>query len=128
MSETDNIQNLVTPETKTGSDEKKMSSYTGQEKQNVSYYGDAMNDNNVNDLVDDTIPHVVILVGFPKYGKSTFVSSFYHAVMKNGQIGNYQFVDSETIFGFEQRAHIRKVETMTKKRLFSPCLVILISL
>ena len=117
MSESDNIQNLVTPETKTGSDEKKMSSYTGQEKPHVSYYGDAMNDNNVNDLVDDTIPHVVILVGFPEYGKSTFVSSFYHAVMKNGQIGKYQFVDSETIFGFEQRAHIRKVETKTKKRL-----------
>lgn len=117
MSETDNIQNLITPETKTGSDEKKMSSYTGQEKPHKSYYGDAMNDKNVNDLVDDTIPHVVILVGFPEYGKSTFVSSFYHAVMKNGQIGNYQFVDSETIFGFEQRAHIRKVETKTKKRL-----------
>ena len=117
MSETDNIQNLVTPETKTGSEEKKMSSYTGQEKLHVTYYGDAMNDNNVNDMVDDTIPHVVILVGFPEYGKSTFVSSFYHAVMKNGQIGNYQFVDSETIFGFEQRAHIRKIETKTKKRL-----------
>ena len=117
MSDTDNIQNLVTPEIKTGGDEKKMSSYTGQDKPHVSYYGDAMNDNNVNNMVDDTIPHVVILIGFPEYGKSTFVSSFYHVVMKNGKIGDYQFVDSETILGFEQRAHIRKEEIKVRKRL-----------
>ena len=30
------------------------------------YYGDALNDTNINELVGDEIPHVVILVGFPK--------------------------------------------------------------
>lgn len=28
------------------------------------YYGDALNDTNINELVGDEIPHVVILVGF----------------------------------------------------------------
>lgn len=98
-------------------EEKKMSDYTGQEQQKEHYYGEALNDSNVNDLVDDTVPHVVILVGFPKYGKSTFVSSFYHAVMKNGKIGKYKFVDSETLLGFERRSHIRREEIRVKKRL-----------
>ena len=98
-------------------EEKKMSDFTGQEQQKERYYGEALNDANVNDLVDDTVPHVVILVGFPKYGKSTFVSSFYHAVMKNGKIGKYKFVDSETLLGFERRAHIRREEIRVNKRL-----------
>ena len=47
-------------------EEKRTSDYTGLEQQKERYYGEALNDINVNDLVDDTIPHVVILVGFPK--------------------------------------------------------------
>lgn len=118
MSETENIKNLVNPETTGDEGEKtKMSSYTGLEQPKEQFYGEAYNDSNVNDLVDETTPHVVILVGFPEYGKSTFVSSFYHAVMTNGRIGKYKFVDSETILGFERRAQIRHEENRVKKRL-----------
>lgn len=117
MSETDNIKNLINTENNSSVDEKKMSDFTGQDKKKEQLYGDALNDNTVNNLVDDINPHVVVLVGFPKYGKSTFVSSLYHAVMKNGSIGKYKFVDSETILGFERRAHIRREELRINKRL-----------
>lgn len=119
MSDTDKkpVELITTGGNNGDGEEKRMSDYTGLEQQNESYYGEALNDINVNDLVDDTIPHVVILVGFPEYGKSTFVSSFYHAVMKNGRIGKYEFVDSETLLGFERRAHIRREEIRVKKRL-----------
>lgn len=73
------------------------------------YYGDALNDDNVNDIIDDVVPHVVVIIGFPKYGKSTFVASLYHAVLTVGKIGKFRFVDSDTITGFERRAQIRKL-------------------
>ena len=117
MSEIDNIKELVNPEATIQDDKTKMSSYTGQEQPKEQYYGEAYNDSNVNELVDETTPHVVVLVGYPEYGKSTFVSSFYHAVMTNGSIGKYKFVDSETILGFERRSQIRLEETRVKKRL-----------
>lgn len=83
----------------------------------LPFYGDAMNESNVNELVDDVVPSVFVLIGFPKYGKSTFVSSFYHVVMREGKIGKYKFLDSETLAGFERRSHIRNAEIVAKKRL-----------
>lgn len=83
----------------------------------ATYYGDALNDHNVNEIIGDEMPHVVILVGFPKYGKSTFVASLYHKVLTMGKIGRYLFIDSETIAGFERRAQVRKIELKIKERI-----------
>lgn len=81
------------------------------------YYGDALNDTNINEVVGDEIPHVVILVGFPKYGKSTFVASLYHKVLTTGYVGDYMFVDSDTLAGFERRAQVRDIELKIKDRI-----------
>ena len=81
------------------------------------YYGDALNDTNINEVVGDEIPHVVILVGFPKYGKSTFVASLYHKVLTTGCVGDYMFVDSDTLAGFERRAQVRDIELKIKDRI-----------
>ena len=122
MSETENLKGYIT-DTGEGEAEKqneagkKISEYTGPYKKKGTYYGDALNDSNINDIVGESQPHVVVLVGFPKYGKSTFVASFYHAVMTTGQIGKYKFVDSDTLVGFERRAYIRQAELRIKKRL-----------
>lgn len=83
----------------------------------TAYYGDALNDQNVNEIVGNETPHVVILVGFPKYGKSTFVASLYHTILTSGGIGKYRFIDSETIAGFERRAQVRKIEHELKDRI-----------
>lgn len=94
------------------------SDYAHQEATSgVAFYGDAKNDDNVNDLVDDIVPSVIVLVGFPEYGKSTFISSFYHIAMCKGKIGKYKFLDSETLAGFERRSHIRNAEIVAKERL-----------
>lgn len=76
-----------------------------------------MNDTNINEVVGDEIPHVVILVGFPKYGKSTFVASLYHKVLTTGCVGDYMFVDSDTLAGFERRAQVRDIELKIKDRI-----------
>ena len=81
------------------------------------YHGDALNDTNINEVVGDEIPHVVILVGFPKYGKSTFVASLYHKVLTTGCVGDYMFVDSDTLAGFERRAQVRDIELKIKDRI-----------
>lgn len=81
------------------------------------YYGDALNDTNINEVVGDEIPHVVILVGFPKYGKSTFVASLYHKALTTGCVGDYMFVDSDTLAGFERRAQVRDIELKIKDRI-----------
>ena len=81
------------------------------------YYGDALNDTNINEVVGDEIPHVVILVGFSKYGKSTFVASLYHKVLTTGCVGDYMFVDSDTLAGFERRAQVRDIELKIKDRI-----------
>ena len=122
MSETEDMRGYITKpnegsvenQNETG---KKISEYTGQNKKKGTFYGDALNDGNINDVVGESQPHVVVLVGFPKYGKSTFVASFYHAVMTTGQIGKYKFIDSDTLVGFERRAYIRNAELKIKTRL-----------
>lgn len=96
---------------------KSIADYKEDKTSERHYYGDALNDDNVNDIIDDVVPHVVVIVGFPKYGKSTFVASLYHAVLTVGKIGKFRFVDSDTITGFERRAQIRKLEHETKKRI-----------
>lgn len=94
------------------------SDYGNQEPtSSFTFYGDAMNDANVNELVDDIVPPVIVLVGFPQYGKSTFISSLYHLVLHTGKVGKYKFLDSETLAGFERRSHIRNAEIVAKERL-----------
>lgn len=119
MGETDKIKELITnpaANTEQGGG-KKISDFTGKPSQSGTLYGDALNDTNINDIIEDTPPHVVVLIGFPKYGKSTFVASFYHAVMTTGAIGKYKFIDSDTLLGFERRAHIRREELKVGMRL-----------
>lgn len=83
----------------------------------VGYLGDALNDENINNIIDEVSPHLIVLVGFPKYGKSTFVSSLYHVLLTEGKIGKNKFVDSDTIVGFERRTFVRRYEKNYKKRL-----------
>lgn len=119
MGETDKINELITnpaANIEQGAG-KKISDFTGQPNLNGTLYGDALNDTNINDIIEDATPHVAVLIGFPKYGKSTFVASFYHAVMTTGTIGKYKFIDSDTLLGFERRAHIRNEELKVGVRL-----------
>ena len=89
MSEDQNLEQFINTSAQSQEGGKSISDYKNKESKERHYYGDALNDDNVNDIVDEVIPHVVVLVGFPEYGKSTFVASFYHALLTTGKIGKY---------------------------------------
>lgn len=88
-----------------------------QENTGASFYCDALFDYNINDAIKTSHPHLVTLVGFSEFGKSTFVASLYHTLMANGNIDGFEFVDSDTYSGFERRAHVRNAAIMSNKRL-----------
>lgn len=81
------------------------------------FYCDALFDHSINGVIGSVIPHLITLIGFSEFGKSTFVASVYHELMTNGCIGEYQFVDSDTYAGFERRAHVRNAKINPEKRL-----------
>lgn len=80
------------------------------------FYCDALHDESINDVIGNTTPYLVTLVGFSEFGKSTFVASLYHELMACGEIDGYKFVDSDTYSGFERRAHVRNAQIKTNKR------------
>lgn len=75
-----------------------------------SYYLDALNETEVNKLVKDTRPELIVLLGLNDFGKSTFCGSLYHLLRTKGSLGNYVFIDSETFIGWERRVYLRRVE------------------
>lgn len=88
----------------------------GQQTNNNRFYCDALDDEEVNKVVRNVVPHVVTLIGFVDFGKSTFVGSLYHYLMVNGGIAGYTFYDSDTFSGFERRTYIRNVKLNPKTR------------
>ena len=80
------------------------------------YYSDALDDSQINGIIRSINPHLITLIGFSEFGKSTFVASMYHRAMTQGQIDGYDFYDSDTFSGFERRAYIRSVELKLNKR------------
>lgn len=87
-----------------------------QPKNERRFYCDALDDDNVNQVVKDVVPHVVTFLGFAEFGKSTFVGSLYHYLMANGVIGDFTFYDSDTFSGFERRTYIRNAKLNGVKR------------
>lgn len=80
------------------------------------YYSDALDDSQINGIIRSVNPHLITLIGFSEFGKSTFVASMYHRAMTQGQIDGYDFYDSDTFSGFERRAYIRDVGLKPNKR------------
>ena len=87
-----------------------------QPKNDRRFYCDALDDDNVNQVVKGVVPHVVTFLGFAEFGKSTFVGSLYHYLMANGVIGDFTFYDSDTFSGFERRTYIRNAKLNGVKR------------
>lgn len=74
-----------------------------------SFIGEAIsNDRDVNLIDSQFKPEVTVLVGFPEYGKTSFVASLYHIAVSTGKIGNWESYDSDTFVGFERRLFLRR--------------------
>lgn len=74
------------------------------------YYCDAMNDGNINMVLNNVKPELIVLIGFSDYGKSTFVGSLYYYLLTKGQVGGYVLYDSDTFAGFERRLYLRNIK------------------
>lgn len=74
------------------------------------YYCDAMNDENINMVLNNVKPELIVLIGFSSYGKSTFVGSLYYYLLTKGDVGGYELYDSDTFSGFERRLYLRNIK------------------
>jgi len=72
------------------------------------FYTDALNEANINSIITDQKPELIVLFGLNDLGKTTFVGSLYHLLRVNGEMNEYKFVNSDTFAGFERRVFLRK--------------------
>lgn len=81
----------------------------GQEEQQEAgtFLFDALSDDEVNGVLKDMRHSLVVLIGLPGSGKSTFVGSMYHLLMTKALVGNYYMIDSDTYVGLERRVYLR---------------------
>lgn len=74
------------------------------------FYCDAMNDGNINMVLNNVKPELIVLIGFSDYGKSTFLGSLYYYLLTKGNVGGYELYDSDTFSGFERRLYLRNIK------------------
>lgn len=81
-----------------------------KENDNSMFIGEALDDDEkLNLLMTDSKPYITILIGFEGYGKTSFVATSYHLLLDKGSIGDYKFVDSDTLVGLERRLFLRRL-------------------
>ena len=68
---------------------------------------DALSDEIVNRALKNLKHKLVVLIGLPSSGKSTFVGSMYHLLMTKSSVGNYRILGSDTYVGLERRVYLR---------------------
>lgn len=74
-----------------------------------TFIGEALDDDTkINSLMTMNRPEIVALVGFVGYGKTSFIASFYHTLLRDGQIRGYDFYNSDTLTGLERRLFLRR--------------------
>lgn len=96
------------------------SGFTPPEPETSQFYCDARNDGNINMVLNNVKPELIVLLGFADYGKSTLVGSLYSYLLSKGNVEGYDLYDSDTFSGFERRYYLRNVkndETLKSKTL-----------
>ncbi len=86
------------------------------------FFGDALNEDNINEIITNSIPKLIVFVGFAGYGKSTLVGSLYQYLLHGLDLEGYSLIDSKTFTGFERRVSLRRLsedrlESNTKRTL-----------
>lgn len=77
-----------------------------------SFVGEAiLNDKDINSIESQLKPEATVLVGFPNFGKTSFVASLYHIATSTGKVGKWDCYDSDTFVGFERRLFLRRYNT-----------------
>lgn len=84
--------------------------FTPPDPETTQFYCDALNDENINMVLNNVKPELIVLLGFADYGKSTFVGSLYSYLLSKGNVEGYELYDSDTYSGFERRYYLRNVD------------------
>lgn len=75
-----------------------------------TFISDAIGDDEkLNEIETESKPEIIVLVGFPSYGKTSFVATCYQLLLQNGKIDDYEFYDSDTFIGLERRVSARRI-------------------
>lgn len=98
-------------ETKSQTIENEAKKENKQQEIEQEFYCDAMNERTINKIVDGARVDVVVIIGFPGYGKTTFLSSLYYEFIKNIDFCDHIMYDSDTYSGLERRLFIRTLKT-----------------
>lgn len=70
---------------------------------------EAMDSSEINNVIEGVKPKVIVLIGFPNYGKTTFVGTIFGNLLSEGKFCDYTFIDSDTFSGFERRFYLRRI-------------------
>lgn len=84
--------------------------YMPQMPENSQFYCDAMKDGNINMVLNNVKPELIVLLGFEDYGKSTLIGSIYNYLLTKGNVEGYELYDSDTFAGFERRFYLRNIK------------------
>lgn len=88
-------------------------------KNSGDFIGEALSDDEkVNEIMNQSKPIITVLVGFVGYGKTSFLASCYQILLDSGSVGDYKFVNSDTLIGLEKRLYLRRYNERVKE--FSP--------
>lgn len=102
----DLIKGIQTPESSVADEQ---SSF---KEEMTSLLGDAISDDREANFIESQYkPEVTVIIGFPEYGKTSFVASLYHIAISNGGVGKWDCYDSDTFVGFERRLFLRRYST-----------------
>lgn len=73
------------------------------------YSGDALAEDEINDLLAKDLVRFVILSGLPSYGKTTLIASIFEHFLYYGQYCGYDFAGSSTLVGFDKRCYLSRL-------------------
>ena len=65
--------------------------FTPPVPESSQFYCDALNDSNINMVLNNVKPELIVLLGFANYGKSTFVGSLFTYLFTRGIVDSNAF-------------------------------------
>lgn len=80
-----------------------------QYKVGPQFIYEAMDPSEINNVIEGVRPKVIVLIGFPNYGKTTFVGTIFGNLLSEGEFCDQTFIDSDTFSGFERRFYLRRI-------------------
>lgn len=99
---------ILNPETSASG--KEIKEISTPESPKESYLYDGFFERDINNLECDEKPELITLMGLSSSGKTTFVGSLYALLRRRSDLLGVNFLNSDTLTGFEKRVYLRRVK------------------